>query len=329
MFVFHLTVPAGVSHLDIHTDFLATAAATTGFSSGASVSANLAVLSWNSVLLYPDNVSATDLMIKPAINLPESWQVGTALEGTDSMHSVWHIPGALQTRLPRTPHRLPRPRRSLVPRNPPRLKITPKHFLDLAGDGPEDLASRSEHIDAVLQPRPRDRCALQVAPLRQSITSSSRFPIRSRTSASSTTSPPTTASPHNTFTDDSAFILNGLLLPHEFTHSWNGKYRRPAGLATRDYQKPMVGDLLWVYEGLTEYLGDVLAARCGIWSPGVYRDRLANVAAYLNDRPPRPHLAQPAGHRHRGPDALPQAGGAYDNYPPQRRLLRRRRTPLA
>ena len=60
---------------------------------------------------------------------------------------------------------------------------------------------------------------------------------------------------------DQRFFLEAGLLPHEFVHSWNGKYRRPTGLATRNYQEPMIGDLLWVYEGLTEYLGEVLTAR--------------------------------------------------------------------
>ena len=89
-----------------------------------------------------------------------------------------------------------------------------------------------------------------------------------------------------TFVDDNMFIADGLLLPHEFTHSWNGKYRRPAGLATSNYQEPMKGDLLWVYEGLTEYLGDVLAARTGIWNAPIYRDRLATVWGQYNDARP-------------------------------------------
>src|SRR5208337_4392110 len=69
--------------------------------------------------------------------------------------------------------------------------------------------------------------------------------------------------------------IQGDLLGHEMVHSWNGKYRRPAGLATPNYQAPMKGDLLWVYEGLTNYLGQVLAARSGLWTPDDYRDRLA------------------------------------------------------
>jgi len=71
------------------------------------------------------------------------------------------------------------------------------------------------------------------------------------------------------------------LLPHEFVHSWNGKYRRPAGLATPDYAAPMVDDLLWVYEGLTTYLGHVLTARSGLWTEDYTREEIADIAAGL------------------------------------------------
>jgi predicted metalloprotease with PDZ domain len=70
-------------------------------------------------------------------------------------------------------------------------------------------------------------------------------------------------------------------------HSWNGKYRRPADLATPDFQQPMQDDLLWVYEGLTSYLGDVLSARSGLRNPATYRDELALIAASLDHRPGR------------------------------------------
>src|ERR1700732_27009 len=77
------------------------------------------------------------------------------------------------------------------------------------------------------------------------------------------------------------------LLPHEYVHSWNGKFRRPAGLTTPDYQQPMQDDLLWVYEGLTSYLGEVLTARSGLWTPDQYRQALAEIAAELDHRPGR------------------------------------------
>jgi predicted metalloprotease with PDZ domain len=77
------------------------------------------------------------------------------------------------------------------------------------------------------------------------------------------------------------------LMPHELVHSWNGKYRRPAGLATPDYQQPMQGGLLWVYEGLTQYLGFVLAGRSGLRTPRESAENLALVAAGLDNRPGR------------------------------------------
>ena len=88
-----------------------------------------------------------------------------------------------------------------------------------------------------------------------------------------------------------AGMMVGPLLPHEFVHSWNGKFRRPADLATPDFEKPMQDDLLWVYEGLTEYLGPMLAARSGLFTPEQYHEYLANAAAIARPRPSRPHLA--------------------------------------
>ena len=82
-------------------------------------------------------------------------------------------------------------------------------------------------------------------------------------------------------TDETVRTYFAELLPHEFVHSWNGKYRRPVGLATKDYSEPMKGDLLWMYEGLTEYLGSVLATRSGLETPDLFRERLAYVAAHL------------------------------------------------
>ncbi|HXU47112.1 MAG TPA: collagenase, partial [Thermoanaerobaculia bacterium] len=87
--------------------------------------------------------------------------------------------------------------------------------------------------------------------------------------------------------DETLGNLSLWVLSHEFVHSWNGKYRRPAGLATPDFQAPMRGELLWVYEGLTEYLGALLAARSGLWTPKQYDERLAEVAASFDHIPGR------------------------------------------
>ncbi|MFP5247046.1 MAG: M61 family peptidase, partial [Thermoanaerobaculia bacterium] len=79
----------------------------------------------------------------------------------------------------------------------------------------------------------------------------------------------------------------GGLLSHEYVHSWNGKYLRPAIMLSSDYQQPMEGNLLWVYEGLTQYLGTLLATRAGLWSPEYYRENLAAIAAGFDIQPGR------------------------------------------
>jgi predicted metalloprotease with PDZ domain len=83
----------------------------------------------------------------------------------------------------------------------------------------------------------------------------------------------------------SGMALGGLLA-HEFVHSWNGKFRRPADLTVPYFEEPMETDLLWVYEGLTDYLGPMLAARSGLWTPEQYHEYLASIAAMLG--PGRP-----------------------------------------
>src|SRR5204862_2057409 len=88
----------------------------------------------------------------------------------------------------------------------------------------------------------------------------------------------------NYLIDSTSQMVGATLLPHEFVHSWNGKYRRPSGLSTRDFEQPMRGDLLWVYEGLTEYLGWVLTSRSGLRTPPQNIEFLALEAATLDNR---------------------------------------------
>src|SRR6185503_7006698 len=90
--------------------------------------------------------------------------------------------------------------------------------------------------------------------------------------------------PERSFIDPTTRMRAVSLFPHEYTHSWNGKFRRPAGLATPDYQTPMQGELLWVYEGLTEYIGTVLTARSGLWTPEQARAHWATKAQFAKDQ---------------------------------------------
>lgn len=306
MFAFHLTVPQGATQLDMKIDFL-TPAALSGFSAGGSTSENLALLSWNTLIVYPDGKNASDVMVTPSLKVPEGWKFGTALDRDGELAGVTNFKTVSLEQLVDSPVLAGRFFRevSLAP------EISPKHYLDMAADGPEELDLSKEHIAEF------DRLVRETGALYQSrhyhsyhflVTLSdevAHFGLEHHQSSDDRVSP-------TTFTDNREFVLDGLLLPHEFTHSWNGKYRRPAGLATSNYQTPMKGDLLWVYEGLTEYLGDVLAARCGIWTPEQYKQRLSTIAAAYDNRPGRTwrDIQDTA----TSAQILYSAGGGWDNW---------------
>lgn len=310
MYTFHLTVPEGCTTLEVKVDFLATAAPT-GFSAGASSNENLAMLSWNTVVVYLQGVNAADVRVKPSVTMPSAWQYGTALRRGDvrsvgSTNVVSFDPVSLET-LVDSPVLAGKYFKeiALAP------EVTPKHFLDMAADGPEDLALSPEHVaefsrlvreaGALYQSRHYGEYHFLVT-LSDSV---AHFGLEHHQSSDDRVAA-------KAFVEDDRFLLSGSLLPHEFTHSWNGKYRRPAGLATSNYQKPMEGDLLWVYEGLTQYFGEVLAVRSGIWTPEQYRDILAEKAASLDNWPGRTWrdlqdtatMAQ----------VLYEAGGGWDNW---------------
>jgi len=281
MYAIRVTVPQGVTQLEVKDDFLATAAAT-GFSAGASTSANLALLSWNELVLYPAGRQSADVFVQPSVVLPQGWQYGTALTktGGDALHvdfGTVSLEQLIDSPLLSGRYFLEVP---LAP------EVTPKHFLDVAADGPEDLKLTADTINGYSN-LVRETGALYQSRHYESyhflVTASDQvahFGLEHHQSSDDRV-------PEKTFVDDNLLLLSADLLPHEFTHSWNGKYRRPAGLATGNYEDPMKGNLLWVYEGLTDYLGNVLAARSKIETAAQYRDYLASTAAMLDYRPGR------------------------------------------
>lgn len=281
MFAFHVNIPSGASSMNVKLDFLATAAAT-GFSAGASTTANLCLASWNEVVLYPADVSATDVIFEPSVTIPEGWQFGTALTKFEAKGSTTRFrPVSLNT-LVDSPILAGRFFRE-IPLAP---EVSPKHYLDMAADGPEDLNLSNEETEA-LSNLVRETGLLYASRHYESYhflvtlsDSVEHFGLEHHQSSDDRVDA-------RTFIDENLRMLSADLLPHEFTHSWNGKYRRPAGLVTSNYQQPMKGELLWVYEGLTQYLGDVLAARSGIWTDEQYRAYLAASAAELDNRPGR------------------------------------------
>lgn len=281
MYAFRLNVPPGITTIHVTAEFLATAAPT-GFSAGASTSANLAIVSWNEFVLYPAGNAAAHVLIQPSLKIPDNWKFGTALTQTSRDANTIHFHPVTLEALIDSPVLAGRYFKE-VPLSP---ETVPKHYLDMAGDGPEDLNPSSGQLSAF------GNLVLETGALYKSrhydsyhflltlSDSVAHFGLEHHQSSDDRVQA-------RTFLDEDDSLLTGDLLPHEFTHSWNGKYRRPAGLVTENYQQPMKGDLLWVYEGLTQYLGDVLAVRSGIWTPEQYRSSLAATAAFLDHRPGR------------------------------------------
>ncbi len=281
MFAIHCDVPAGVNTIDIAFDFILPPTVD-GFSSGASSSANLLVLSWNQVVLYPGAVKPDAIAVSPAVTLPAGWAFATALPSAATAGATTRFGTVSLTTLVDSP--------LIAGMHLKKIDLTPasgvRHTLNLLSDSEAALAITPAETAAYRQ------LVLEASTLFGAhhydhydflYTLSdevAHFGLEHHQSSDDRVG-------EDALTDDALRVRTAGLLPHEFVHSWNGKYRRPAGLATGDFSTPMTTDLLWVYEGLTEYLGDVLTARSGLWTADEYRQNLATVAAALDNRPGR------------------------------------------
>lgn len=274
VFTFHLDIPAGVSRLEADYDFIEP--------EGNSATNKLIVLEWNEVVLYPSEPRAQDLTYDARLRLPEGWKFGSSLPvQKQSGDEVEFKPISLDL-LVDSPVISGEYYRS-IDITPPGEPI--HHELDLVADSEAALnispANQKEMTNLVAESGKlfgarhyRDYHFLLTLSdhvahfgLEHHESNDSRLPERAL------------------LEPNSGFSLGGLLA-HEFAHSWNGKFRRPADLTTPYYEEPEKTDLLWAYEGLTDYLGPMLAARSGLWTPEQYREYLAAIAAQLG--PGRP-----------------------------------------
>jgi len=281
MFAFHLDIPAGVTTLDADLDFLLSAPAA-GYSSGASATASLDVLSWNTVVLYPAGKAAHDVTFHPSLKLPAGWKFGTALPvSSENAERIEFKPVALGTLVdsPVIAGKYFR-RIELTPGQ------TPPHYMDIAADSAAALEMPAD-MEMEFRSLVRETGALFgsrhyrdyhfIVTLSDDV---AHFGLEHHESSDDRTW-------ERSLIDDTERIYFAGLLPHEMVHSWNGKFRRPADLATPDYQQPMRDDLLWVYEGLTEYLGEVLTSRSGLQTEKQGRENVARLAAYFANQPGR------------------------------------------
>ena len=281
MFGVHVEVPRGVSRLEVSLDFLAVPGGT-GASEDGATSASMAVLEWNSVVMYPAHVPVAQIPITASLTLPAAWKFGTAMGVAGQKDAeVSFVPVSVE-QLVDSPLIAGRYFREF----PLAPEVTPKHYLDVAGDAAEDVELKPEFLAALTQ-LVRETGALYASRHYETYHFLLSLSDVVREEGLEHHQSSDNGVGKQGFSDPKLAMLNADLLPHEFTHSWNGKYRRPAGLATPDYATPMKGDLLWVYEGMTQYWGDVLAARSALRTAEVYREKLAFSAARLDVKPGR------------------------------------------
>lgn len=305
---FHVEVPAGVSAVEAQLDFVSPGGQGI-YTSGASATAKLAVISWNTLLLYPAGSASDDLVYQASLKLPPGWKYATPLPVASGNGSEISFQPSSLTTLIDSPVQTGEFLR-VVP-----LSENPRQELDIAADSAAALDAPPEYLDhykSVTQQAEKLFGAHHFRDYHFLYSLSdfvAHFGLEHHESNDSRVD-------ERSLVDSDKRLLAAGLLTHEYVHSWNGKYRRPADLATSDYQKPMQDDLLWVYEGLTSYLGDVLAARSGLRTPEQARDDLALIAADMDHTPGRTwrNLQDTA-------DAVPAMQGASSQWESWRRSL--------
>ena len=276
----HVEVPAGVSQVDAELDYVSPANSEGGFTAGSSATEKLTVISWNQVLLYPKGWKSDDINYSASLKLPEGWKFGTPLPITSRNGNEIHFATVSLTTLVDSPV-ISGEFLKVVP-----LAQDPPTEMDIAADSAAALEAPQEvwdHYRSLVEQTQKLFGAHHYRDYHFLYTLSdhvAHFGLEHHESDDSRVD-------ERALVDDGARKMSAGLLPHEYVHSWNGKYRRPFDLATPDYQEPMKDDLLWVYEGLTNYLGFVLTARSGLLSAEQDRDDLAITAANLDHLPGR------------------------------------------
>jgi predicted metalloprotease with PDZ domain len=280
VYTFHLDVPKGADRLEIDFDFIEGNSGP--YSSGDSATDKLVIINWNQNLFYPADVPVENITVTPTLSLPSGWKFGTPLPVAKIAGDVIDFKPLALDRLVDSPVAAGEYFRA-IDITPPHEPV--HHELDIVSDSaagldmPTDMQKGftnmvAEALKLFGTPHYRDYHFLLT--LSDHV---AHFGLEHHECDDSRTGE------RDLLTADGRREVAGLL-GHEFVHSWNGKFRRPADLAVPYYEAPMKTDLLWVYEGLTSYLGPLLAARSGMWTPAQYREDLAQTAADMG--PGRP-----------------------------------------
>lgn len=279
MYRFHIPVPAGTNVLVADFSLVGAYAAGNDFAIGNTSTPVQGDVNWDQVVLYPADTAADQVTVSASIKLPAQWSYATALPHPSQQGGTVHFDPVSLTTLIDSPLMCGSIMRE--------FDITPKgvsqhHLLDLFEKSPEGLNVPPERIAAL-----RNLVAETGAMFHSRHYASYHFLVEAQGETSD-------GLEHHQSSDEqvpelgmvsSSFSAEaGNLMAHEMIHSWNGKFRRPAGLATADYQQPMIGDMLWIYEGLTSYWAEILATRAGLETSTQMKDRMAVYQAEMDHR---------------------------------------------
>jgi len=270
VFAFHIEVPKGASSIEAQFQFLAPTDVTQG---RIVTTPEMLNLQWNDVALYPAGYYVRRIEVSPSLKLPDGWKAATALEVAGQHGATIQFKPVKFDTLVDSP--------VFAGANVRMETLAPGVRLNIVAEQPEQLAATEEqiqfHRNLVTQAvklfgaQHYDHYDFLLA---LSDRQSGIGLEHHRSSENGVVG--------GYFTEWTNSAARRDLLPHEYTHSWDGKYRRPADLWTPDYRAPMQDSLLWVYEGQTQFWGYVLAARSGLLSKDETLGALANIAARLD-----------------------------------------------
>ncbi len=276
VFAFHVTVPDGVREVTasfVHTSPLQTA------EGRITVTREMLNLQWEKMSLYPAGYYVRQIKVRPTVKVPAGWTVGTALDGHSAVGDTHRWAATAYDTLVDSPifagkyakrfdlgHNVAM---NAIADKPELLAIAPEHLQTYRNLTDEALAlfgaNHFDHYDFLLAMTDR----MGGIGLEHHRSSENQYE-------------PTA------WTDWAKMDWDHNVIPHEYVHSWDGKFRRPVDLWTPDYRAPMQGSLLWVYEGQTQFWGYILAARSGIQRKDTVLAMFANaVANYSEGQPGR------------------------------------------
>jgi predicted metalloprotease with PDZ domain len=276
VYAFHVTVPQGVTAIDIDFQY----ASPTAENQGRVVATpDLASIQWIANSLYPAGYFVRQIPIQASVIVPQGWKIGTALRPSGRTGN--------RTDYPVTSYEILMDSPLIAGAHYRRIELSPDVAIDVIADNEQELAAKPEQIAAhkrlveqavkAFGARHYDHYDFLLT-ISDYLGGSGLEHHRSSEDGVK----------RGYFTDWENKLRERNLLPHEYSHSWDGKFRRPADLWTPDYRTPMQGSGLWVYEGQTQFWGYVLGARSGMLSKQDTLDAIAATAAtYAHATPGR------------------------------------------